>query len=583
MLKSVKGSVLEAVNPFLTVDLAPYPNELPQGLPKVAGIHDRNEKCDEWRTACNVNKCDKFVARALLRGTPVAHAVVTTLAMVLTRKFATFQNTDHLPNFHEPDELVTEAWPLVQSVLDWSSWWTLFSHVRQSMVLTSDPHPLEQYATHILPKLDSAELKSVYSLLQPMLKLPTRMNPENLLLSLVQAIHDSAAPNPIVILPFNPCNRRMRHSCLPNAAWDWNSETRTLQAIALYDLTEDEELSFSLIEGVTLQERQRSFHDIFNRPCDCIRCQCECTNTLPEKVRDVVRLGHLHFQQLRLDDALTCYRHAVQLDLHLDDIWHAIGAVLLTQNRFRLAQRHWRDACQKHPFLKENAGIALQLAKQEAYGYLNDKSRTEIIGENIRIPKYTSYFGGLCFVTDEPALSPELCSKVIEWAESVKNWTTSRHYAVPTNDIPVHTIPRLLAWFNQWMDDIVRPLLGKQFGGAPNQFYCHDAFIVRYEATTNSNFLPIHVDESTHSFVVNLNGDFEGGGTYFCDYNTTLAPKTPGCLVTFRGSSLRHGGNVVTSGKRYILAVFLYHDPPSRKRALPIDTKKESFSFGFDL
>ena len=505
MSKRAKGSVLKTLNPYLIVELAPYPVELPQGLPKAEGIHDGDEKCDEWRTACKVSNCDEFVSRALLKGTRVAYAVVTTLAVVLTKKTATFENTNPQANFHEPDELVTEAWPLVQSILDWSSWWTLYCHVRQSMVLTCDPHPLEQYATHVLPKLDSSELKSVYNLLLPVLKLRPSMNPENMLLSLVQAIQDSSAQMPLVILPYAPFNHGMQHSCLPNAAWDWKSETRELHAVALYDLDKDEDLSFSLIEGVTLQERQRSFHEIFERPCVCIRCQCDRTNTLPEKVRDAVRLGHLHFQQNRLDHALCCYRHAVQLDLHLDDIWHAIGAVLLTQNKFRLAQRHWRDACQKHAFLKKNAGIALQLVKQDAYGYLNDDSMSEMIAENVRIPKYTPYFGGLCFVTDEPALSPELCSQVIEWAESVEKWTTSRHYAVPTNDIPVHTIPHLLAWFNQWMDDTVRPLLGKQFGDAPNHFYCHDAFVVRYEATTETNFLPIHVDESTHSFVLNLN------------------------------------------------------------------------------
>jgi hypothetical protein len=104
------------------------------------------------------------------------------------------------------------------------------------MVLTSDPHPLEQYATHVLPKLDCSELKSVYNLLQPVLKLPPSMNPENMLLSLVQAIQDSSAPMPLVILPYAPFNHGMQHSCLPNAAWDWKSETRELHAVALYDL-----------------------------------------------------------------------------------------------------------------------------------------------------------------------------------------------------------------------------------------------------------------------------------------------------------------------------------------------------------
>jgi tetratricopeptide (TPR) repeat protein len=299
----------------------------------------------------------------------------------------------------------------------------------------------------------------------------------------------------------------------------------------------------------------------------------------------VIRLGHLYFQEERFDDALRCYRHAVELDSSLADIWHAIGAVFLTQNKFREAQRHWRDAADKHPSLVEHEGISLQLTKQVAYGYLSEKGPT--VPADSQLPKYSSRFNGLCYVTDEPTLSEIDCKQVIEWAESNKDWTTSRHYAVPTNDVPVHSIPQLLSWFNQWMDSTVRPLFSKQFDVAPANIFVHDAFVVRYEAARTNNFLPVHVDESTHSFVLVLNGDFDGGGTYFCDHYTTLSPKTPGCLVSFRGASLRHGGNVVTKGTRYIMAVFLYHDPPpSRKRPLvqsAVDDKASSFTFGFAL
>lgn len=66
-------------------------------------------------------------------------------------------------------------------------------------------------------------------------------------------------------------------------------------------------------------------------------------------------------------------------------------------------------------------------------------------------------------------------------------------------------------------------------------------------------------DESTHSFVLALNDDYEQGGTYFMDHNATI--RTPlGCALSFCGDQLQHGGQAVTSGTRYILAVFLYYD-----------------------
>ena len=574
-----KGDVLDTLAPYLVVNLAPNPVKLPEKLPRAKEIQEFLLDDQLWKEH---KDCNEFVTRALGKGTTVAYTVVTTLAVALLNKPICIHQTLGIGTgivTDEPDELVTEAWPLVQSILDWPSWLTLYCQIRRTLFVTSVPHPLTLYAKQVVAQLDEDDLKIVYDLLQPEFNLPPTLKKENIYLCLVQAIQDYCPPIPVGIVPRGP-SEATKHSCLPNAAWDYNPGTQELQVIALHDLEVNEVWKFSVIEGGTFQERQAAFHQTFGGTCNCSRCHWEKTKTLPTNVTDVVRLGHFHFQHDRLEGASHSYRHALSLDSSLADIWHAVGAVLLTQNKFKTAQRHWRDAVEKHPFLKNHTGIALQLAKQQAYGYFKEVATNDSTGCLIN---YTSRFGGLCFVTDEPAISQQDCSQVIQWAESNTDWTTSRHYAVPTMDVPVHTIPQIFTWFNKWMDSTARPLLGKQFGVAPEYFYCHDAFVVRYEATKSNNFLPIHVDESTHSFVLALNGDFEGGGTYFSDYYTTLAPKTPGCLVTFRGDSLRHGGNVVTSGTRYILAVFLYHDPPpSRKRPLSTENK-ESFSFGFQL
>jgi hypothetical protein len=70
--------------------------------------------------------------------------------------------------------------------------------------------------------------------------------------------------------------------------------------------------------------------------------------------------------------------------------------------------------------------------------------------------------------------------------------------------------------------------------------------------------LPIHQDDSTHSATIALNGhgQFEGGGTFFESLKRAVHPQV-GCTLTFRGD-LRHGGDPVTSGVRYIIALFLY-------------------------
>ena len=49
-------------------------------------------------------------------------------------------------------------------------------------------------------------------------------------------------------------------------------------------------------------------------------------------------------------------------------------------------------------------------------------------------------------------VSSEACARAIELAEahasSNGGWTTARHFAVPTTDLPVHSSPDLLKWFN---------------------------------------------------------------------------------------------------------------------------------------
>ena len=310
--------------------------------------------------------------------------------------------------------------------------------------------------------------------------------------------------------------------------------------------------------------------------------------------------------------AETLLDHVLQQCPHHAEAWHARGALaLMVRGQFLQAQRIWHAAQQacisqsrnqhddndeeeeshatttttttttKDSLIHCCAGLTLQWEKIQAYRYLEPcqplssssmmthceqiqqgKKTMSALDSTVLVP------GKLAFVTTQALIDPMVCQQIINWVEQDGEWTQQRHYAVPTHDVPVHTVPQLLDWFNQWFVTQMRPLLSHQFETSEN-YFVHDAFCVRYDGTLSSSYLPIHVDESTHSLVVALNDcdkDYTGGGTYFHDSssqksaNHLIVRLHAGQVLSFRGDRLYHGGEAVLTGTRYILAVFLYHD-----------------------
>jgi hypothetical protein len=68
----------------------------------------------------------------------------------------------------------------------------------------------------------------------------------------------------------------------------------------------------------------------------------------------------------------------------------------------------------------------------------------------------------------------------------------------------------------------------------------------------------LRFSQSEYSFTIALNSldEYEGGGTYFVDLGQAVNVDRGHC-ITFPGG-LRHGGDPITSGVRYIIAVFLF-------------------------
>lgn len=179
-----------------------------------------------------------------------------------------------------------------------------------------------------------------------------------------------------------------------------------------------------------------------------------------------------------------------------------------------------------------------------------------------------TFLEGEAFLTEFPVISEDSSTNILgaceAYAESNKGWTTTRHYAVPTTDIPVHQIPEALSCLNESLEHKIFPLIAARFNQKPENLRVHDAFVVKY-SMDGQRYLPVHTDQSHFSATIGLNamGEYEGGGVEFIspnkeqDGDNAIVKVRKGQALIFKGS-LSHGGRRITHGTRYIIALFIY-------------------------
>jgi len=246
------------------------------------------------------------------------------------------------------------------------------------------------------------------------------------------------------------------------------------------------------------------------------------------------------------------------------DAWHALGAALLSTRATGWMDAHtvWTQGARRCP---THHYLSLTVQKMEAYSKAVEVARTRGIPAE-RCVAYTAGLDGRVALTTAAVLSTSACAQAIAAAEAFAanniGWTTSRHYAVPTTDIPLHAVPSLLAWFAEaLLPCTLRLLQDVFFAGKEIQCSVYDAFVVKYSAADGQRYLPLHSDESTHSITVALNdaGEFAGGGTFFQELQGAVRPPL-GHVLAFDGNLL-HAGDALLSGTRYIVAAFLLLAP----------------------
>lgn len=176
------------------------------------------------------------------------------------------------------------------------------------------------------------------------------------------------------------------------------------------------------------------------------------------------------------------------------------------------------------------------LLKQDAFYDLTSLFfPTETIPHRVRFHQFDQ--GEAIYVAEtlSPIFSDSECALIIADAENYaqmtgSGWSTSRHYSVPTTDLPITSLSHSVrSMVSQRCADQLLPFMRsvfikpteevRRFGG-----FVFDLFVVKYDGSQRvhpqerQTFLPLHRDQSAHSAVVALNrggSDFVGGGTYF--------------------------------------------------------------------
>lgn len=150
------------------------------------------------------------------------------------------------------------------------------------------------------------------------------------------------------------------------------------------------------------------------------------------------------------------------------------------------------------------------------------------------------------------------CKELIELGEQF-DWTEKRHDFYPTTD----NLLKILGMdkiYNRIINEFVKPLAKHLYGLEGKQWDSLDdeSFIVKYPHNQQSH-LDLHHDHSNITTLVNLNpGEFEGGGTYFQKWKTSINPTQIGTMTLHPGNiTHKHGAQPVTKGTRYVVVSFI--------------------------
>lgn len=152
-------------------------------------------------------------------------------------------------------------------------------------------------------------------------------------------------------------------------------------------------------------------------------------------------------------------------------------------------------------------------------------------------------------------LTPFECQNILQVCEQQKEWTTDRHSAFATTDIPIRSNTQL-AHLEQVVKDRLFSELALFYHFKQSDLEFRDLFLVKYSVTAQTG-LKIHTDGCLFSLTLLISdpNDFEGGGTYYQSIDKVIHLNQGD--VAYHDARVMHSGIDITKGSRYILVAFI--------------------------
>ncbi|KAJ1994926.1 hypothetical protein GGI25_001228 [Coemansia spiralis] len=135
-----------------------------------------------------------------------------------------------------------------------------------------------------------------------------------------------------------------------------------------------------------------------------------------------------------------------------------------------------------------------------------------------------------------------------------KGWTTQRHGAFPTRDVPKDTSVSSMVFGR--LKDMLFPLLAKHTGISADKWRFRDLFVIGYHED-HQRALELHSDGCLASLTLLMNdtGEFEGGGTYFEKFDLHIKQEPGDAWI--HDAKLSHSGVSITRGSRIVMVAFM--------------------------